>query len=149
SKPAHATFRPPLGKREWRMTTKAELERLREERKKLDEQQRELDKQERALQEKMVGEAFDGLIASLKELLPGMSPAQRGRIRALLGRFGKPAKSQASGAASQVAPKYRLPNGATWTGRGSPPKTFREWEATKQGQAWRKKHPDPEAWPLI
>ncbi|WP_430544405.1 H-NS family nucleoid-associated regulatory protein [Stenotrophomonas rhizophila] len=41
-----------------------------------------------------------------------------------------------------VAPKYRLPTGETWTGRGLSPKVFAAWAKTADGRAWAKAHPE-------
>lgn len=41
-----------------------------------------------------------------------------------------------------VAPKYRLPTGETWTGRGLSPKVFTAWAKSAEGRTWAKAHPD-------
>lgn len=41
-----------------------------------------------------------------------------------------------------VAPKYRLPTGETWTGRGLSPKVFTAWAKSAEGRAWVKAHPE-------
>lgn len=46
-----------------------------------------------------------------------------------------------SGKGGTVPPKYRLPTGETWTGRGSTPRVFAAWAKGAEGKAWRKAHP--------
>lgn len=41
-----------------------------------------------------------------------------------------------------VAPKYRLPTGETWTGRGLSPKAFTARAKSGEGRAWIKAHPE-------
>lgn len=41
-----------------------------------------------------------------------------------------------------VAPKYRLPTGETWTGRGLSPNVFTAWPKSAEGRAWTKANPD-------
>lgn len=36
----------------------------------------------------------------------------------------------------KVPPKYRLPTGETWAGRGLTPKVFLAWEKSPEGKAW-------------
>ena len=36
----------------------------------------------------------------------------------------------------KVAPKYRLPSGETWTGRGLMPRVFSAWLKSAEGKAW-------------
>lgn len=40
-----------------------------------------------------------------------------------------------------VAPKYRLPTGETWTGRGLSPKVFSAWLKSAEGRAWVRANP--------
>ena len=47
-----------------------------------------------------------------------------------------------------VAPKYRIPSGAEWTGRGRMPTAFVEWLGTGEGKEWQKANPGEKA-PLI
>jgi len=47
---------------------------------------------------------------------------------------GSPVKGRSLG---RVAPKYRLPTGETWTGRGLQPKVFGAWANSAEGKAWR------------
>ncbi|MEI2260036.1 H-NS histone family protein [Stenotrophomonas indicatrix] len=41
----------------------------------------------------------------------------------------------------KVPPKYRLPTGETWTGRGLTPKVFVAWGSSTEGKAWRAANP--------
>lgn len=47
-----------------------------------------------------------------------------------------------------VAPKYQIPSGDTWAGRGRMPTSFAAWFATAEGKAWKKANPDLTA-PLV
>lgn len=52
-------------------------------------------------------------------------------------RVTKAAKSPVRGRSlGRVAPKYRLPTGETWTGRGLTPKVFTAWAKSAEGKAW-------------
>ncbi|WP_231110579.1 MULTISPECIES: H-NS family nucleoid-associated regulatory protein [Xanthomonas] len=41
----------------------------------------------------------------------------------------------------KVAPKYLLPSGETWAGRGLAPKAFKAWAKSAEGKAWAKVYP--------
>lgn len=60
-----------------------------------------------------------------------VSPSGRGRASAKR-KAGNPVK---------VAPKYRLPSGETWTGRGRSPRAFAAWAKSAEGKAWAKANP--------
>ncbi|CAP50411.1 histone-like nucleoid-structuring protein [Xanthomonas campestris pv. campestris] len=47
-----------------------------------------------------------------------------------------------------VAPKYRIPSGETWAGRGRMPIAFTAWFASVEGKDWKKANPGLPA-PLI
>lgn len=42
----------------------------------------------------------------------------------------------------KVAPRYQIPGGLTWTGRGRTPNEFAAWSSTAAGKAWHKANPD-------
>lgn len=77
-----------------------------------------------------------------------LTAAQRRQLAKLVGSAGdddaaapmraaKPSKSSAKGRTlGKVAPKYRLPSGETWTGRGLTPKVFTAWAKSAEGKAW-------------
>lgn len=58
--------------------------------------------------------------------------------RALLAALGKAdkvsGKEESSKEPAKVKPKYRLPGGITWTGRGRTPKAFMEWQKANPGK---------------
>lgn len=58
-------------------------------------------------------------------------------------RVGKVARAASKGRSlGKVAPKYRLPTGETWTGRGLAPKVFVAWQKSAEGKAWRAANQD-------
>lgn len=87
-------------------------------------------------------------IAVLQKYARVLTAAQRRQIAKLVGSAGdaevvapvraaKPSKSSAKGRTlRKVAPKYRLPTGETWTGRGLTPKVFTAWAKSAEGKAW-------------
>ncbi|HDS1654324.1 TPA: H-NS histone family protein [Stenotrophomonas maltophilia] len=100
------------------------------------------------LVEKRDGEVPQAL-AVLQKYSKVLTPAQRRQIAKIVGGVGeaavtsparaaKPATSSAKGRSlGKVAPKYRLPTGETWTGRGLEPKVFVAWHQSAEGKAWR------------
>lgn len=104
---------------------------------------------QRKLVEKRDGEVPKAL-AVLQKFAKVLSPAQRRQVAKLIGETldDKPARTPKAGPASRkgrklgkVAPKYRLPNGETWTGRGLTPKTFAAWVKSAEGKAWAQANP--------
>lgn len=84
-----------------------------------------------------------------------LTTAQRRRIAKIIGAQleddpSAPAKKATKKAAKKgtVAPKFRLPSGDEWSGRGLTPNTFKAWEKTAEGKAWQAANPD-EKFPLI
>lgn len=87
-------------------------------------------------------------IAVLQKYSRVLTAAQRRQIAKLVGSAGdddagvpvrarKPLKSSVKGRTlGKVAPKYRLPTGETWTGRGLTPKVFTAWAKSAEGKAW-------------
>ena len=73
-----------------------------------------------------------------------LTPAQRRKLAKISGSELDADAAKASARASRarkigkVAPKYRLPTGETWTGRGRTPIAFVAWETGAEGKAWRK-----------
>lgn len=54
-------------------------------------------------------------------------------------REGK-ADGRRGGKRGPVPPKYQLPTGELWTGRGRTPTPFAAWEKSAEGKAWAKAH---------
>lgn len=99
---------------------------------------------QKKLVEKRDGEVPKAL-AVLQRYAKVLSPAQRRRVAKLIGetidakpaRAPKAAKESLKGRKlSKVAPKYRLPSGETWAGRGLAPKAFIAWAKSAEGKAW-------------
>jgi len=115
--------------------------------KSLDAEIKQLEAQKR-LVEKRDGEVPQAL-AVLQKYSKVLTLAQRRQIAKIVGGVGeadaalparaaKPATSSAKGRSlGKVAPKYRLPTGETWTGRGLAPKVFVAWQKSAEGKAWR------------
>lgn len=104
---------------------------------------------QRKLVEKRDGEVPKAL-AVLQKFARVLSPAQRRQVAKLVGETldDKPARASKAAAASRkgrklgkVAPKYRLPTGETWTGRGLTPKAFAAWAKSAEGKAWAQANP--------
>ncbi|WP_419965487.1 H-NS family nucleoid-associated regulatory protein [Stenotrophomonas geniculata] len=87
-------------------------------------------------------------LAVLQKYSKVFTAAQRRQLVKLVGsdgdadagapaRVAKPSKSSVKGRSlGKVAPKYRLPTGETWTGRGLTPKVFSAWAKSAEGKAW-------------
>jgi len=117
--------------------------------KSLDAEIKQLEAQKK-LVEKRDGEVPKAL-AVLQRYAEVLTPSQRRQvarivretIEATSARARKVSKSSLKGRKLRaVAPKYRLPTGETWTGRGLSPKAFSAWAKSAAGKAWAKAHPD-------
>ena len=104
---------------------------------------------QRKLVEKRDGEVPKAL-AVLQKFAKVLSPAQRRQVAKLIGETldDKPARAPKAAPASRkgrklgkVAPKYRLPTGETWAGRGLTPKAFAAWAKSAEGKAWAQANP--------
>lgn len=104
---------------------------------------------QRKLVEKRDGEVPKAL-AVLQKFAKVLSPAQRRQVAKLIGETldDKPARAPKAAPVSRkgrklgkVAPKYRLPTGETWAGRGLTPKVFSAWAKTGEGKAWAQANP--------
>ncbi len=104
---------------------------------------------QRKLVEKRDGEVPKAL-AVLQKYAKVLSPAQRRQVARLIGETidAKPARAPKAAAVSRkgrklgkVAPKYRLPTGKTWAGRGLTPKAFAAWAKSAEGKAWAQANP--------
>ncbi len=88
-------------------------------------------------------------LAVLQKYASVLSPSQRRQIAKLIGEASglKPASGSGTGTSrkgyklGKVAPKYRLPTGEVWTGRGKAPTAFAAWSTSAQGKAWAKANP--------
>lgn len=104
---------------------------------------------QRKLVEKRDGEVPKAL-AVLQKYAKVLSPAQRRQVAKLIGETleDKPVRAPKAAAGSRkgrklgkVAPKYRLPTGETWAGRGLTPKAFATWAKSAEGKAWAQANP--------
>jgi len=104
---------------------------------------------QKKLVEKRDGEVPKAL-AVLQKYAKVLSPAQRRQVAKLIGKTidAKPARAAKAAAGplkgrklGKVAPKYRLPTGETWTGRGLAPKAFAAWAKSAEGKAWAQANP--------
>ena len=104
---------------------------------------------QKKLVEKRDGEVPKAL-AVLQKFAKVLSPSQRRQVAKLIGETldDKPARASKAAPASRkgrklgkVAPKYRLPTGETWAGRGLTPKAFAAWAKSAEGKAWAQANP--------
>lgn len=104
---------------------------------------------QKKLVEKRDGEVPKAL-AVLQRYAKVLTPAQRRQVAKIIGETVEiPARRAAATPKGplkgrklgSVAPKYRLPTGETWTGRGLSPKVFTAWAKSAEGQSWTKAHP--------
>ena len=104
---------------------------------------------QRKLVEKRDGEVPKAL-AVLQKFAKVLSPAQRRQVAKLIRETldDNPARAPKTAPASRkgrklgkVAPKYRLPTGETWAGRGLTPKAFAAWAKSAEGKAWAQANP--------
>lgn len=105
---------------------------------------------QKKLVEKRDGEVPKAL-AVLQRYAKVLTPAQRRQVAKLMGQTDEAPSARTPAAPKgplkgrklgSVAPKYRLPTGETWTGRGLSPKVFTAWAKSGEGRAWAKAHPD-------
>lgn len=105
---------------------------------------------QKKLVEKRDGEVPKAL-AVLQRYAKVLSPAQRRQVAKIAGKTVEVQSGRATAAPrgpmkgrklGSVAPKYRLPTGETWTGRGLSPKVFTVWAKSAEGRAWAKANPD-------
>ncbi|NWF32316.1 H-NS histone family protein [Stenotrophomonas sp. SAM-B] len=104
---------------------------------------------QKKLVEKRDGEVPKAL-AVLQKYAKVLSPAQRRQVAKLIGETidAKPARAAEAAPGprkgrklGKVAPKYRLPTGETWAGRGLAPKAFTAWAKSAEGKAWAQANP--------
>lgn len=101
------------------------------------------------LVEKRDGEVPKAM-AVLEKYASVLSPTQRQQIAKLIGAAinGTSTRGSGTGGTSskgrklgKVAPKYRLPTGEVWTGRGLAPTAFAAWLKSAEGRQWAKANP--------
>lgn len=105
---------------------------------------------QKKLVEKRDGEVPKAL-AVLQRYAKVLTPAQRRQVAKIIGETAEAPSGRTAVTAKgplkgrklgSVAPKYRLPTGETWTGRGLSPKVFTAWAKSAEGRAWVKAHPE-------
>lgn len=73
-----------------------------------------------------------------------LTPAQRRQVARIIGEAVAESPVRSGRGASKgrklgrVPPKYRLPTGETWSGRGLAPRVFSAWATSAEGKAWSK-----------
>lgn len=89
-------------------------------------------------------------IVLLQKYASVLSPTQRQQIAKLIDAAINRTSIRGSRAGStsgkgrklgKVAPKYRLPTGEVWTGRGLAPTAFSAWLKSVEGREWAKANP--------
>jgi DNA-binding protein H-NS len=92
-------------------------------------------------------------LAVLQKYSRVLTPAQRRQVAKLIeegieatptksARLPKASKSPLKGRKlGKIAPKYWLPTGEAWAGRGLTPKAFTAWAKSAEGKAWAKANP--------
>ncbi len=89
-------------------------------------------------------------IAVLQKYSEVLTSVQRRQVAKLIGEAidVRPARSPRPSAGplkgrklGKVAPKYGLPTGETWAGRGLAPKAFTAWAKSAEGRAWGQANP--------
>lgn len=89
-------------------------------------------------------------LAVLQKFANVLTPAQRRKVGKIIGdavpealrATRTTAASKKARKLGRVAPKYQLPTGETWSGRGLSPKAFSNWAKSAEGKAWAKANPD-------
>jgi DNA-binding protein H-NS len=125
------------------MTTKIplSLKAIAEAKAKLSQELQGLDQQEAQLRQQEAMNAFDKVIALLRDYRLAFSAKQKSDIAALIAA-DKP-KAKSASPKKEIPPKYWLPHsGETWTGRGRPPRAFTIWEGSASYKEWKAKHPN-------
>lgn len=83
-------------------------------------------------------------ITVLQRYAKVLKPAQRRQVARIIGETlaAKPARTarvaKKGRKLGKVPPKYRLPTGETWSGRGMTPRVFAAWAQGAEGKAWSK-----------
>lgn len=104
---------------------------------------------QKKLVEKRDGEVPKALTV-LQKYAKVLTPAQRRQLAKIIGVGVEAEEAGATKAAKapskarklgKVAPKYRLPDGTTWTGRGLTPKVFAAWLKSAEGKTWSAANP--------
>lgn len=104
---------------------------------------------QKKLVEKRDGEVPKAL-AVLQRYANVLTPAQRRQVGKIIGETVEVPSGRTTTASNgplkgrklgSVAPKFRLPTGETWTGRGLSPKVFSAWAKSAAGKTWAKANP--------
>lgn len=117
----------------------AQKQKLLEELKKLEQQEREERKSE-------ADSAYSNILGLLEEFGSFFELKQRNEIVRQAGGSKKVTNNNTG--RQEVLPKYELPSGDTWTGRGRTPNAFVAWAESEAGKKWLEANPD-QKWPPI
>src|SRR5690554_274298 len=97
-------------------------------RRKIEKEIERLQKQAAALEKKQRAPAIREIVGTMRKY--DITPEEVAEAFARRSRVGRPAAKKATTARTPVPPKYRNPEtGATWSGRGKPPRWISEAEA--------------------
>lgn len=109
----------------------------------------QLEAEEQGLIEAEATKSHGAILSTIAKFGAHYTLKQRKDIATALGLkatvSGKPSEATRS-AGGEVPPKFQIPSGEHWTGRGQMKKEFGLWEKSAEGKAWRKAHPG-EKWP--
>lgn len=102
-----------------------------------------------AAKEKSAGLEISSAITTLTSYSQYVSAEHKKEIADLLGlgvgaKRAKGASTKGSGV--KLPPKFQIPNGDKWVGRGALSKSFKEWAESAEGKKWRKDNPGQD-WP--
>lgn len=90
--------------------------------------------------------SFNGLREVVGAYAPFLTQEQRKELSSALrgtgGSGGMPGKKAGGKSGGTLTPKYQLPTGETWAGRGRAHGAFTAWSRTAEGRAWHKANPD-------
>ena len=99
-------------------------------------------------------EQVEKVLGVLRHFAAVLTPAQRRKIAKVVGatvqegdgepkaRKARKAGKKAGRKLGKVAPRYSLPTGEVWAGRGLTPNAFSAWSESAEGKAWHKANPD-------
>lgn len=126
---------------------KSNLSAIAAQKQKLLEELEKLEQQEREERKSEADSAYSTILGLLEEFKPFFDVRQRNEIARQAGNSKKTTSSNTS-TRSEVLPKFQLPTGETWSGRGRTPTAFVAWAESEKGKKWIEANPD-QKWPPI
>ncbi|WP_099562354.1 H-NS family nucleoid-associated regulatory protein [Stenotrophomonas maltophilia] len=125
---------------------KSNLSAIAAQKQKLLEELKKLEQQEHDERKSEAESAYTNIIGLLEEFGPFFELKQRNEIVRQAGGSKKITSNNT--ARAEVLPKFQLPSGETWTGRGRTPTAFVAWAESEKGKKWIEANPD-QKWPPI